>query len=575
MTTKVTHAERAKALLDDPDRYQELAESYDDDTRFYEKTRSKIPKLVDEFEEYLSYHQIFIDKGPTEYVYWALNRNTDRSIKNMITGGSDAGNTFRIYTLEEAAQRVRSYQELGVETTLYGVVTTLLEELYEKDDHQQFVYPVLSTILSRVPSSERNAVELAARARLVNGLTTSHNEQQMIEELAAYLDVTSDPRSGDDRTTDELLDEINSRSFDDPELVELYESALRRDPSLELLSDYLYFSGRDVVERYRHRELKTPTVSELLLSEQQFAQIQEFSVEREKEDRAYIQSYQHLACGIYESGREWQSEQDPRKTDESNFMKAAQEYLRAAATIKQYNDERYIKYLNKSFRHAANATDSWRGKIELYDCAGVALIEVGQEISNEDVDETIADSKQLHDFWTKVAESYVHLEQGDPSQAHQSAIDAEEELQEIDTKQSSYLLKRAFILSEGLILEKADEYQDAVSRYSNSEINDEVITTRENIAQIKSHLQQEELTDAVESATSNFTTDSLIANAVRAIADSNITSHRSHGNFPSDLIIRDTESTECQLQSLLSLYVGTDEFRSLFRSYIRLVLLEL
>lgn len=576
MTTELTHAERAEALLNNPERYGKLVEAYEDGTEFYEKTRSKAPRVADDFEEYLLYHRIFIDRGPSGYIYWALERNTDRSIKNMITGGSDAGEAFRIYTLREAAQRVSSYQELGVDgTSLNGVVTTLLEELYEEKDRRQFIYPVLSTLLNRVPNSEQDVVELVARARLVAGLDTSHGEQQILEELRRYLDVARDPLPGDDRSADELLDEANHRSFGDPELVDLYGAALHRDPSLELLSDYLYFTGRDIVERYRHRDREQPAASELHLSERQLALIQEFPVERQSEDEAYIQSYLHLARGLYESGREWRSEQDPRETEESNFVKAAQEYLRAAAAIEKWNEDRYIKYLSKSFRHAANATESWRGKVELHDCAVVALVEAGQGIGDDAIAEVIADSKQRHEFWGQVAESYAHLERGDPDGAHRSATSAEEQLQEIDMESSSYVLQRVLTISEGRILEKEEDYDGAISRYDELATDDEAVEAREAIALIKSYLQDGEPEAALDCALSEFGDDSLITNAVRAIGDNEISSNRSHGTFPDDLLVRDAESVEWRLRSLLSLYVCTDEFRDFFRGHLRLALMKL
>lgn len=389
MVTEFTHAERAERLLENPERYEELVEAYDDGVEFYKKTRSKIPQLTNDFEGYISYYQIFINRGPRSFIYWWLERNTDRSIKNMILGSSDAGQEFRIYTLKQAAQRVHDYQDLGVEeSSLIGVVTVLLEELYEEHP-PQFTYPVLSTLLNSVPDDERDAIELVARAQLVTGLHESHRDERVLEELEQYLSLTSDPRPEDNRPADELIEEANNRSYSDSELIGLYGAALHRDPSIARLSEYLYFSGRDVVERYRHQDREQPTVGELLLSKQQFTLVQMITTKDDPENEAYLQSYHHIAQGLYESGREWQSGQDPRKTEESNFAKAAQKYLSAAAAIHGWNNERYIKYLNKSLRHAANATNSWKGKVEIHDCAVVALIETSQQIDDGDVSDVI------------------------------------------------------------------------------------------------------------------------------------------------------------------------------------------
>ena len=575
MVTELTHAERAEKLLKSPEQYEKLVEAYDDGVEFYEKTRSKVPHITNDFEEYLSYYQIFINRGPRSYIYWSLERNTDRSIKNMIIGGSDAGQEFRIHTLNEAAQRVHDYQDLGVEgTSLIGVVTTLLEELYEEHP-PQFTYPVLSTLLNSVPDNEQDVIELVARAQLVTGLHESHCDERILEKLEQYLSLTNDPRPEDNRSVDELIEEANNRSYADPELISLYGAVLHRDPSIAPLSEYLYLSGRDVVERYRHQNREQPTVGELLLSEQQFTLVQMITTKDDPEKEAYLRSYHHIAQGLYESGREWESEQDPRKTKESNFAKAAQEYLRAAAAIHGWNNERYIKYLNKSLRHAANAPDSWKGKIEIHDCAVVALIEASQQINDSDVSDVIEESKARHEFWSQVAESYTHLEQNDPNTARRIATAAEENLHELETESSSYLLQRAIALSEGQILEQDEFYDDAMSRYAELDVDDEIVEARENIAQIKSYLKDGDSEKAKDYAQSEFGDESILTNAIRATGDYELSSLRSHGEFPHELFIRDTESVAWQLQSLLSMYVCTKHFQDIFRGNIRITLLNL
>lgn len=576
MTNDLTHAERAEALLNQPERYEELVEAYQNGKEFYEKTREKIPNVASDFEEYLSFYRIFINRGPSEYIYSLLNKNTDRSIKNMILGSSDAGRAFRIYTLEQAEQRVKSYQGLGVEgTSLHGVITTVLEEIYESGDYEKYGYSILSTLLNGVPSSERDTVELVARARFVAAIQLGSNEQRISEKLNNYLNVVGDPLTKDSRTAEEILDDINNRSYGDPELVELYEAALHRDKSIRLLSDYLYFSGRDIVERYRHQGRREPTVAELHLSKRQLKSIQELPVGRNLEQEAYIQSYHHLAQGLYESGREYRSKQDPRKVKSSNFMRGAQEYLRAAAAIESWNNVRFVKYLNKAFRHAANATDSWQGKATLHDCAIVTITEVGQQFDDEEAVEAVTESKQLQRFWSQVAKSHAYLLQLNPDQAHESAVAANEQFQDIDINISSFPLQRCLTLSEGLLLEDEEEYELAVSCYDELSLYDKMVESRKNLAQISSHIQNDNQMGALDLAISEFGEGSLITNALRAISEENIITQRSHGTLPDDLVVGDAEANEWRLQSLLSLYVATDEFEDIFRRHIRLALKDL
>lgn len=575
MVTELTHAERAERLLETPEEYEELVEAYDNGVAFYEKTRSKIPQITNSFEEYLSYYQIFINRGPRSYIYSSLERNTNRSIKNMLLGSSDAGQEFRIHTLNEAAQRVQDYQDLGVEgTSLTGVVTTLLEELYEEHP-PQFTYPVLSALLNSVPDDEQGAIELVARAQLVTGIHKSHYDERILEELDQYLCLTNDPRPKDNRSADELIKQANNHLYSDPELISLYGAALHRDPSITRLSEYLYFSARDVVERYRHQGQKQPTVGELRLSENQFTLVQMITTKDDPEYVAYLQSYLHIARGIYESGRKWQSEQDPRKTKGPNFAKAAQEYLRAAAAIYGWNNERYIKYLTKSLRHAANATDSWKAKVEIHDCAVVVLIEASQQIDDGDVSDVLEESKVRHEFWSQVAESYTQIERNNPDDAHDLAVAAEEDLNKLEMDSSSYLLQRVITISECQILEQDGFYDDAVSRCADFDFDDEKIKARENIAQIKSYLEDGDLEIAKDYAQSEFGDNSVLTNAIRAIGDYELSSLRSHGEFPHDLFIRDTEAVAWRLQSLLSMYVCTAHFRDFLRGHIRIALINI
>jgi lipopolysaccharide biosynthesis regulator YciM len=142
-------------------------------------------------------------------------------------------------------------------------------------------------------------------------------------------------------------------------------------------------------------------------------------------------------------------------------------------------------------------------------------------------------------------------------------------------KPSSYALRRITTLSEGRILESDGDYRDAASRYAQIDVDDDLVETRKELAQIKAAIQDERTAEALDSAVSTFGSTSLLANAVRAIDDAEIFSKRSHGDFPSEQLVQNTEATEQQLQALVSLYVSTTEFQDFMQTQIRLCLLAL
>ena len=140
---------------------------------------------------------------------------------------------------------------------------------------------------------------------------------------------------------------------------------------------------------------------------------------------------------------------------------------------------------------------------------------------------------------------------------------------------SSYPLQRVITLSEGQILEQDEFYNDAMARYAEFDVDDKVFETRKNIAQIKSYLKDEDSKKAKDYAQSEFGDDSILTNAIRAICDYELSSLRSHGEFPHNLFVRDTDAVARRLQSLLSLYVCTEHFRDFFRGHIRIALINL
>jgi hypothetical protein len=203
-------------------------------------------------------------------------------------------------------------------------------------------------------------------------------------------------------------------------------------------------------------------------------------------------------------------------------------------------------------------------------------VRIQQRLSDDrDVVEVASKSKQLQEFWKRVAESYVSLEQGDPNKAHEQAIAAEKQSHDIDLNTSSYLLQRALALAEGLLLEMEESYHQAITRYNKLSNDDKMLTTRKNIAEVKLHIHNNNLEEALSQAVSEFGDDSLITNTVRVLSGHNLRSHGEYGSLHNNQLVRDVEHIECQLQMLLSLSESTNSSNNFLRDNARISLMNL
>lgn len=576
MPTDASHADRAEMLLEAPERFEELAEDYEDSVQFYEKTARKVPSIDDSFEALIEYHQIFINRGPTEYVYYQLNRNTARSIKNMLLGDSKSGEVYRIHTLADAQQRVTAYQDLGMDDSalsLNRVVKTTLEEIYYDDAHRGHAYSLLNTFLADTTDVDREVVEFVARARLVEKIQNITTADQRNLAFDAYLDQVPNPLPGEELSGEELRATAQQKEYDNSERFDYHEAALHQYGTLDALFEYLYARSRDVAERYRHRNREEPSAAELELGRRQLDILQEIDYDWEKERESYIRGYNHLLRAQENSGFSWHSEQEPEKDISSNFAKAAEEYIQAADAIEEWHSERNIKYVSKAFRHAANATDTWEAKRDLHDNAIVLLIAESQQ--REAGLDAIELSRARHEFWKEVAEAYLALENKDPDRAHNIARNAKDRLSDLPMYESPpYHLKRALLLAGGRLIEAEENYADAADHYASFNTPDDAVELRQTLAQIKAKVTADNPDKALELARSEFDDESLITTTLRVLADAEIESVRSHGTLPSELL-RDDTAIEETLQLLITLYISTNELDSRLKNHLRIVFFDL
>ncbi|MFT4920817.1 MAG: hypothetical protein ACI8XM_000008 [Haloarculaceae archaeon] len=576
MAVDASHADRAEMLLEDPSRFEELVQEYDDGTEFYGKTARKVPRVDARFEALIEYHRIFIDRGPSEYIYYRLNRDTARSIKNMILGGSRAGRAYRIHTLAEAQDRVDAYWELGMDEealSLSRVVETTLEEIYLDDDYRSQAYSILNTLLNDVTDVNREVIEFVARAQLVERLDNGQREDHQHAALERYLNHVPNPRPDTEQSAKQLRTAAEQHEYGDPDRLELHEAALHRAASLDALFEYLYVRSRDVAERYRHASRDDPSTAELSLGKRQLAVLQELDTEWGPEREAYSRSYQHLLQAQQNSGFEWHSEQDERKRSASNFARAAQEYQHAAAEIEDWHDHRRIKYLSKAFRHAANASDTWEAKRNLHDNAIVLLMKT---VQNQDTgQDTLELALKRHELWRAIADAYLALNNNDPDSAHSIALECEDRLAEIPLYDSSpYHLDRVKLLAGGRLMETEGDYADAADHYASFDREDDYVLLHRTLAQLKARVDDGDGKEALELAEEQFDDDSLLCTTLRVLAEESIDSIRSHGGLP-DGLIRAGSGDQETIELLISLNVSTNSSTPELYNLLRIAFLDL
>lgn len=266
------------------------------------------------------------------------------------------------------------------------------------------------------------------------------------------------------------------------------------------------------------------------------------------------------------SGGQWCTGRDPQKTPEAAFGRTAVEYLAAALAIQGTNDVRFVKYLSKALRHAANSIDSWAAKEHLHGYALVLMHKLCQEgYPEEALQKTIA----KHRYWETEAAAYVAFVQNRPEAAFEKVMDAEdlnEDVQQVEI--GSYWLDQIRVLSEGRILELNGDFSAAVDRYASFDQSGEQAEIRESIAQVKQRLDSESPEEARQIASETFGNESLIAVTVRALTDKKVEKGDWCGTLPVALLANQ-DSTEATLRSLLRLYGASGTLHDRYRPFLR------
>lgn len=521
----LTHAEVAKVLVNNPDRFDEFRREYGGDHELYEKVLSKCPTELETFDEFLSLYEILLERGPRDTVISNLERDLARSIKNMVLGDSKAGKAYPIDTLSELSDRVAQFDSLSEQVTVPSerdIVLTTIEHIYAFESHDRRSDELFDRLLADTDGVDDEAVEVLARARLVARLRDGiPSEDQVEQELDRYLTATVDPMPDDDQSAEELCQMIESARLANPELPVYYLAALHRRPEIGLLWETLYVQARDVVERFRHGDRTQPTRCELLLTTRQLSVVDRCTTTNwGAEQTAYVRSYRDVARAICATGGRWQSGREPNRWPAPDFDTATEAYFSAAEAIEGFDDARFVKYTSKGIRHAAHGTDDWQARTRVHEYAKVLFYDL--QLRNDfppSVEETIESAVTIHEYRAAVARAHVQFRAGafvDVIETVEKATELREELPQRTVKTTE--LELLTPLASARLAEADGEFETARERYSLIDTPDARVELRRALAEIKACLERGDETNAVRIADEHFADSSLITAAVYAVA---------------------------------------------------------
>lgn len=470
MSSHLSDAERIELFLNGAKSFDELAEDFDDEFDCYDRLRDAAKLHLRSFDDYLRFYEVCIEDGPTGLVYSQLSRNAERSLKNMVLRGSNAGQRYPINSLAELDARVSKYQDLGLdEITTEGVVSTVLEHLYETE--RGIVYEVCDNLLDESARSTAGA-KLLTHARFVSVATSLDRDTDAFEYyLNEFISDLPDPYPDDDRSADELWSDSEDAAYAEPQKLDLAQTSIVRQPDESRVAEYLHLDAVDVVERYRHAHRDQPMLAELQLCINQINLLQ-YSFHEFFTDEQHIRldSYLRVALGQVKSGKLWGSQQDERNRSDPDFRGAAAHFYKAAELIKPIDEKRFLKYFSKAVRNLASAAtyeqhgpaSGWAVNSQLHDISVRVLLGITLN-GSEELNKTVNEIVVLHRCLRSQADAVVACYNGTPAEIRESVNDA---WQMLDTGNVPVLLDTEFLkaleeIADALESEQNGAYAEA------------------------------------------------------------------------------------------------------------------
>lgn len=552
MDSSSKHAERAKRLVEAPERYDELKAEYSNEWKYYRSLRNAAPEELATFDEYVELHRIFFERESRRQIRAQVEQWLPRSVKNMVLGSSKRGRAYRISTLQEVNERLKTYDELGLATPdLYEQIQTILEALY--DDDWNDAHSILDDLLDDTPNGASKTIELVARVRVALAVRDAEDTSAVHQAIVEYVETVDPPLSDAPSTASECTRKASQLPYDDPQKEDLYAAALHQNPrNGDAFVNYLYLSAREYVERYRH-EGEDPSRALLAVAFLQFTVLDEVNwFKTDATQDAWIASYEQVAYAILVSGGRWGS--DRENWPEPDFLAAASSYASAATLVRTVHDGRFLKYVSKSFRHAAHEAFDWELRRELHADAIELILRLSAEIGEDDAVVTGQELVRYHKLRRTEASMHVNFDLGEYEAVVDQYHDFAELRENIHRPIKTGEVHQMYDLSKARTAEKEGEYERARGLYNL--VDDDRAAERAVFCKVKEHVENGETAEAERCLDEFGQSHPTVATAVAILSGGR--PDVSKASVEGEPFLAETQDDRTLLQTLVRLGVGSD-----------------
>ncbi|MFC6906819.1 hypothetical protein [Halalkalicoccus tibetensis] len=534
MTTQASTDDYLTNLLSGSTTFPKIAADFDNESDCFDTLRNAAKTSLDSFDDYLAFYNTCLKTDSTGTVETFVEDNASRMLKNMVLRDSQAGRRYHITTAAELNHRIEAFQSINVEhVSPRSVVFTILEHLVDAKDDPERIYELVDALFTETPDLPTETIELLAQIRFAAAMQSFGSDMVVLNpHIERFFTDMPDRRQDDDRSADDILEAAVNTPYADPEKVGLQQTGLARleQPDLDVVADYLYLNGRDIVERYRHKSRENPWRGELQLASWQLQTLVNCFEDRMSDERVLrAKSYQKLASGELQSSRQWQSQRDPRQRPDPNFMGAARDFISAAEYIKPIDANRYVKYMSRAFRSQAVAVRQpdrgwgpargWESSRQLHETAIGVLCQLDSEFEEDKtLQETILLALSSHKFRGNQAAAVAAFEYGDLDRMQDHIVETRDHLDRMSTDVNEDLLYTLDELAEAIRLEDAREFDAALRCYRNVSSPHFSLRKREALVEIKQKLVSGSEDAALKKADDVFGSGSPVLTAVQVVA---------------------------------------------------------
>lgn len=538
----MTHAERAFALLQNPHRFRDLQHEDESDKMYFLNLSRKAANEMS-FDEWVNFLDVFFDHAD-DAAKIDFEGDLARHAKNMVLGTGARGSNFRVESLANLAKKMEAYSSAGLEVpNLDQIVVVILEHTYDREDDPVFIRGVCETLLSTVPddgsqfltegndvedgsldswSPLEKAVDLLTRASVTARLQLSDSSSDALPDVAdEYVEKTFSPTingtPAEEATGTEHIHESKNLPYEDINKARRCAAALHADGDPMVLVSYLYLTGQNIVETYRHGG--SLSRGQMLLAEHQLNAISGFNApptEPKEEWPNYVRSYTALSIAIERTGGSFTSDRENRP--ERADIEAAEAYTEAAEAIHPVNPERGIKYWSKAFRSTAGMENDPGTNIALHESALAYFLRL-MKTADGGVREVLEETINFHRFAlarSKALQAYVRRDPETFRTEYHEAMDLLDDVPQSDLDISDLDYRIDVMRAREYELES--EFDQAVEAYRLVDATNDGLKNRRHLCRVKQAVAEDNYELAREHLRRHFTEPQLLEAVITTLS---------------------------------------------------------